>query len=100
MDADVDESVTRPGPLAVNSWHDAYDDRGSGAPAPAGYATISYGKERPLDPGTDEAARAKNRNAPHRGRANSRLATRVVWKKKNGALGAILRSTRTSPLTR
>ena len=26
-------------------------------------ATLSYGKERPIDPGTDEMAWAKNRNA-------------------------------------
>ena len=31
--------------------------------APGRMATISYGKERPIDPGHDEAAWAKNRNA-------------------------------------
>jgi len=31
--------------------------------APSRIATISYGKERPIDPGHDEAAWAKNRNA-------------------------------------
>jgi peptidoglycan-associated lipoprotein len=31
--------------------------------APGRIATISYGKERPFDPGNDEAAWAKNRNA-------------------------------------
>ena len=65
IEGNADERGTREYNLALgsrraNSVRDFLVAHGVAA---SRIATISYGKERPIDPGTDEAAYQKNRNA-------------------------------------
>lgn len=65
IEGNADERGTREYNLALgsrraNSVREYLVARGV---APTRISTISYGKERPIDPGTDEAAYQRNRNA-------------------------------------
>lgn len=65
IEGNADERGTREYNLALGSRraNSVRDFLVSQGVAPSRISTVSYGKERPIDPGTDEAAYQRNRNA-------------------------------------